>query len=233
MMRAMAKTWDFMTVAMPNKLKAHADLAAQAGDALCYGKRAPKTIVPGMVLRGAARLAAVSMGHRWTKHAIPLTVAAGLAAAFTLAPVSIGMAAMMLAGAPVAMIAASGLIAGAAALAGAVAALPPALCSISCGFSRRAEVLEKEEEERQRAIWEARRQLPPLDRDFEPYREDLEKAEPHARLRWLEALKAKFPREFAAAALPQAGEPPPAPPPVPAPKAPAGKWQALRRAFHF
>lgn len=190
------------TRTIPNKIINFCEACEKKGDALCYGRNAPWTIAPGMLLRKAGRAGRFARDStRDAYSTIALTAVAVLAASFLLQGAFLPALFIALAFPPAVSAAA---IAGTAVMmaAGAAGATLPALLSIGTGLRRRQEAFDQEEKERKEREWEARKKLPPLDRDLHATLDAVSAAQPHERVEWFEALKAEFSEEFAAAAAP-------------------------------
>lgn len=189
----------FCTRKIPNAMCRLGKAIEQKGDALCYGPRAHRTIMPGIIIRQAGK--AVQLGsYAPDVHRI---IASGLCTAsmFFAAPYLGPLAFFMAVSAYAPVVAAVSVVGtGALLMGGCALAVLPAVCNIPVGRRRRDEAIAEEESAKRRAEREARQKLPLLDRELYMSLSDAEKAPPHERVEWFEALKKSFPEDFAEAA---------------------------------
>lgn len=206
--------WDFGTQKIPQKIYDKGKAWEAKGEALCHGKNAPRTIVPGLMLRRAGKVAKL-MGSNREAYMQIAGILGGIGVVLaSMSGFPVVAVAVVAAGFP-ALVAVTA-IEGTALVAaiGVAASVVPALCNIPTGFKRRQEAFDCEEQEKSQLAWEKRQKLPALERDLYRPLEQAQAAPPHERIAWFESLKASFPDEFAAAARLDPGEAPYVPAPV-------------------
>jgi hypothetical protein len=196
----------FLVKGLPEKMIRLAARLHEKGEAMCYGPEAHRTIAPGILLREAGKMAekpARSGNAHLFWYVTSTACAFGGAAQLGLgwgATLLFGTAALPLAVGAVAVAGMTALM-----MAGAALHALPALFNLPVGYKRRAEYFRQAEERRIRS-WDApeemRHKLPPLDDKLHDYRQRMMRSAPHERVEWFEALKEKFPEDFARAAVP-------------------------------
>lgn len=202
---------DFCNETVPSHVARKTQQLERAGAKYCHGRLAKNRMPLGIVMRDAAR--AASLPRETVTGALAINAAAfllpaGIAMALLLPQVSL-LACLIpcMAAGVVASPFARAYLCVAAPLAlgicGGLLAVPRALCNIGTGRAvTREYIAEKERARQPRALyaWEVD-SLPRLQRIFHYELNKIAEAPAHERVQWLEALKHKFPDDFAKAAV--------------------------------